>query len=67
MNIELIGMDGNPLLVKKLIISRTEDRYCPRREAGRKLFTDKTGQGNNLNGKETPPQQYQHRFRKSSP
>ena len=45
---ELIGMAGNQLLVDKLIISRAEDQYCPRPEAGRQLFSDGTLQRNNL-------------------
>ena len=64
--IELIGMAGNHLLVKRQIRSCAEEWYCLRPEAGHQLFSDKIRQCNNLYGKKPPPRQYQQRFRNSS-
>ena len=41
-------MASNHLLVNKLIISRAEERYCPRTKAGHQLFLDGKRKRNNL-------------------
>ena len=51
LKIKIIGMADNHLLLKKLIISRAEEQYFPRPEAGSQLFSDQTRQCKNLYGK----------------